>query len=84
MSPYPGRIIITEPKSDVQPRITIDKYSAKTVVLGKDVTLPCIAQGYPVPEYHWMRENQGQTTPVALGERMSMLSAGLLKISKVR
>lgn len=84
MSAYPGRIIITEPKGSVQPRISIDKYNARRVVLGKDIILPCVAQGYPVPEYYWMKEIQGQAVPVALDERMTVLSAGLLKISKVR
>ncbi|CAH1168788.1 unnamed protein product [Phyllotreta striolata] len=83
-SSYPGRIIVTEPKGDSQPRISVDKYNARRVVLGEDVTLPCVAQGYPVPGYYWKRELQGQSVPVALGERLTILSAGLLRISKVR
>lgn len=85
-SPYPGRVIITEPKGNVQPRITVEKHNARRVALGDDVTLPCVAQGHPVPGYYWKRERevQGQAVPVALGERISMISAGLLKISKVR
>ncbi|XP_025832144.1 Down syndrome cell adhesion molecule-like protein Dscam2 isoform X2 [Agrilus planipennis] len=86
LSTYPGRVIITEPKGSVQPRITVDKYNSRRAVIGGDVTLPCVAQGHPVPEYHWSRELQDQTTsvPVALGERISLIAAGLLKISKVR
>ncbi|KAK5637805.1 hypothetical protein RI129_000012, partial [Pyrocoelia pectoralis] len=84
ISAYPGRVIITEPKGNVQPRITVDKYNARRVALGEDVTLPCVAQGRPVPGYYWKRELQGQTIPVALGERISIISAGLLKIAKVR
>lgn len=80
---YPGRIIVSEAKDIVQPRITVDKYNSRRAVLGEDVTLPCVAQGHPVPSYYWKRELQGQTIPVAIGERLSMLSAGLLKISKV-
>ncbi|XP_060519429.1 cell adhesion molecule Dscam2 isoform X3 [Cylas formicarius] len=83
-SAYPGRIIVTEPKGNVQPRITVEKHSARKVITGDDVTLPCVAQGYPVPGYYWKREIQGQMVPVALGERAIMLSAGLLRISKVR
>lgn len=81
---YPGRVIVEAPKDPVQPRITVDKYNARRIVLGEDVTLPCVAQGHPVPSYYWKRELQGQSVPVALGERLSMLSAGLLKIAKVR
>ncbi|XP_049817554.1 Down syndrome cell adhesion molecule-like protein Dscam2 [Aethina tumida] len=83
-STYPGRIIVTEPKGNVQPRISVDKYNARRVALGDDVTLPCVAQGHPVPGYYWKRELQGQSVPVALGERLTILSAGLLRISKVR
>uniref|UniRef100_A0A6P7FJH3 Down syndrome cell adhesion molecule-like protein Dscam2 isoform X4 n=1 Tax=Diabrotica virgifera virgifera TaxID=50390 RepID=A0A6P7FJH3_DIAVI len=83
-SSYPGRVIVTEPKGDSQPRISVDKYNARRVVLGEDVTLPCVAQGHPVPGYYWKRELQGQSVPVALGERLTILSAGLLRISKVR
>lgn len=82
-STYPGRVIVTEPKGNAQPRISVEKYNARRVVLGEDVTLPCVAQGYPVPGYYWKRELQGQSVPVALGERLTILSAGLLRISKV-
>ncbi|KAK9708583.1 Immunoglobulin I-set domain [Popillia japonica] len=84
MSTYPSRIIVTESKNVDQPRITIDKYNARRVTLGEDVVLPCVAQGHPVPTYYWKRELQGQTVPVALGERLSTIASGLLKISKVR
>ncbi|XP_044744906.1 Down syndrome cell adhesion molecule-like protein Dscam2 isoform X2 [Coccinella septempunctata] len=83
-STYPGRIIVTEPNGNVQPRMIVDKYNARRCVLGEDVTLPCVAQGHPVPGYYWKRELQGQSVPVALGERHILLSAGLLKITKVR
>ncbi|XP_065168013.1 cell adhesion molecule Dscam1 isoform X4 [Atheta coriaria] len=84
ISGYPGRIIVTEPKDTLQPSITAGKYNARRVGLGDDVTLPCVAQGYPIPSYYWKRKLQGQRVPVALGERLTMLTAGLLKISKVR
>ncbi|XP_046662354.1 Down syndrome cell adhesion molecule-like protein Dscam2 isoform X5 [Homalodisca vitripennis] len=83
-SAYPGRIIITEPKGNVQPRITVEKHSRKIAKIGDDVTLPCVAQGYPVPTYRWFREEREQLSPVPLGDRVSLLSAGLLRIAKVR
>lgn len=61
----------------------MDKHNQRRVTLGEDVTLPCVAQGRPVPGYYWKREVQGQTVPVLLGDRFSMISAGLLKIAKV-
>ncbi|XP_055315262.1 cell adhesion molecule Dscam2 isoform X3 [Sitodiplosis mosellana] len=84
MSAYPGRIIVTEPKGFVQPRINVEKHSARHVVLNGQTTLPCIAQGHPVPTYRWFKEENEQLTPLQLSERISMASAGLLKISKAR
>ncbi|KAF7273797.1 hypothetical protein GWI33_013511, partial [Rhynchophorus ferrugineus] len=83
-SVYPGRIIVTEPKGNVQPRVTVDKFKATRISIGDDVTLPCVAQGYPVPGYYWKKELDGQMVPVALGERITLLSAGLLRISKIQ
>lgn len=51
VSAYPGRIIVTEPKGFVQPRINVEKHSMRHVVLNGQTTLPCIAQGHPVPTY---------------------------------
>ncbi|PSN42210.1 hypothetical protein C0J52_11247 [Blattella germanica] len=83
-STYPGRIIITEPKGSVQPRITVEKHVTKQVKVGDDITLPCVAQGFPVPSYRWFREDREQLMPVSVGERVTILAAGLLRINKVR
>ncbi|XP_031619714.1 Down syndrome cell adhesion molecule-like protein Dscam2 isoform X2 [Contarinia nasturtii] len=83
-STYPGRIIVTEPKGFVQPRINVEKHSLRHVVLNGQTTLPCIAQGHPVPTYRWFKEENEQLIPVQLSERISMVSAGLLKIAKAR
>lgn len=50
-STYPGRIIVTEPKGSVQPRINVEKHSSRHVILNGQIILPCIAQGHPVPTY---------------------------------
>lgn len=55
VSTYPGRIIVTEPKGYVQPRINVEKHSLRHVVLNGQTTLPCIAQGHPVPSYRWRK-----------------------------
>ncbi|CAG2053659.1 unnamed protein product [Timema podura] len=83
-STYPGRIIITEPKGSVQPRITVEKHVTKQVKAGDDITLPCVAQGFPVPTYRWFREDRDQLLAVNVGERVSVLAAGLLRVAKVR
>lgn len=42
---------VAEPKGNVQPRISVEKHSRRVVKVGDDVTLPCVAQGFPVPTY---------------------------------
>ena len=44
----------TEPKGSVQPRITVEKHVTKQVKVGDDITLPCVAQGFPVPTYRYV------------------------------
>lgn len=51
VSTYPGRIIVSEPKGLVQPRMSVEKHSLRHVVLNGQITLSCIAQGHPVPTY---------------------------------
>jgi hypothetical protein len=63
-STYPGRIIVTEPKGLVQPRINVDKHSTRQVVLNGQITLPCVAQGHPVPTYRWVLHNFNQKLPL--------------------
>jgi hypothetical protein len=49
-----GHIIITgEPKGNVQPRIAVEKHSARHVPVGESVILACVAQGWPVPTYRY-------------------------------
>lgn len=83
-SAYPGRVIITEPKGSVQPRVTVEKHAIRQVTLGDDLTLPCVAQGYPVPTYRWFKDDHDQLAPIPLSDRISLVSAGLLRIGKVR
>ncbi|XP_059483764.1 cell adhesion molecule Dscam2 [Neocloeon triangulifer] len=83
-SAYPGRIVISEPKGNEPPRITVEKHSSKHVKVGDDVTLACVAQGYPVPSYRWYREDREQLLPIAVSERLNLVAPGLLRISKIR
>lgn len=45
--------LCAEPKGTVQPRIRVEKHSRKKVKFGEDITLPCLAQGYPLPTYRF-------------------------------
>ncbi|GFV98285.1 down syndrome cell adhesion molecule [Trichonephila clavipes] len=49
-----ARVIVTEPHHSQAPRIT-RRTNRITVWPGERVTLPCIAQGYPVPNYRWRK-----------------------------
>lgn len=44
MSTYPGRIIVTEPKGYVQPRINVEKQASKHANVNGNIVLSCIAQ----------------------------------------
>ena len=44
MSTYPGRIIVTEPKGFVQPRINVEKQATKHAIVHGQIVLSCIAQ----------------------------------------
>ena len=84
VSVYPGMIIVSEPKDVVQPRLIVDKYVSRRITIGEDIVLPCAAQGHPVPTYVWKRELHGQIVPIVMGNRIVMVTDGLLKIFKVR
>ncbi|GFV43005.1 down syndrome cell adhesion molecule [Trichonephila clavipes] len=54
-----SRIIVTEPHHNQPPRIT-RRLTRVSVQVGHRATLPCIAQGYPVPTYRWHRAQADQ------------------------
>lgn len=83
-STYPGRIIVTEPKGFVQPRINVEKQTNKHAVVNGQIVLACIAQGHPAPSYKWFKEFQDNLEPLTLNDRVFVISNGLLKISKVK
>jgi len=31
----------------------VEKHATRQVKVGDDITLPCVAQGFPVPTYRW-------------------------------
>ncbi|XP_070509703.1 cell adhesion molecule Dscam1 isoform X3 [Chironomus tepperi] len=83
-STYPSRIIVTEPKGYVQPRINVEKQTTKHANVNGQIVLSCIAQANPPPSYKWFKEINDQLLPLALNERIYVISDGLLKISKVK
>lgn len=78
----PGRVIVTDPKSSVPPRITHTKPIVH-VQEGNHVELPCAAQGYPTPTYRWLRIHGKEATPVQPNARVRQILS-LLVLDKVR
>lgn len=78
-----GRLFVTEPRGSVTPRMS-DSKALVSAKQGDSVTLPCAAQGFPVPNYSWYKKvSEGVYVPVALNEKVSQLS-GVLIISHVQ
>lgn len=74
----------SEPKGYVQPRINVEKQTTKHANVNGQIVLSCIAQANPPPSYKWFKEINDQLLPLALNERIYVISDGLLKISKVK
>ncbi|XP_050039355.1 cell adhesion molecule Dscam1-like isoform X1 [Dermacentor andersoni] len=76
-----GQLILTEPHNMVPPRIT-HRLGQVTALEHTEAVLPCVAQGYPLPTYQWLRRRDGDASarprPVPLdGARVSMSSGSL-------
>nr|XP_042906082.1 Down syndrome cell adhesion molecule-like protein Dscam2 [Parasteatoda tepidariorum] len=54
-----SKIIVTEPRHNQPPRIA-RRLTRVSVPVGHRATLPCIAQGYPIPTYRWHRAQADQ------------------------
>ncbi|CAK1584556.1 unnamed protein product [Parnassius mnemosyne] len=84
-SQYFGRIIVTEPKGEVRPRLVLEPHSRR-VQVGQDVRLPCAGHAWPVPSYRWFREHHDQLIPIKkspIRDRSVLLGGGLLGINDV-
>lgn len=78
----PGRIIVTDPKSSVPPRITHTKPLIQ-VQEGGSVELPCAAQGYPTPSYRWLRLHGKEVVPIQADSRVRQVLS-LLVLDKAQ
>ncbi|XP_054926804.1 cell adhesion molecule Dscam1-like isoform X1 [Dermacentor andersoni] len=81
-----GRLVVTDLKVNVPPRIT-NVRSSVVANEGDSVELPCAAQGYPPPKYLWERlttaDNASPHHPVVVGSSRHEPSEGSLLIRKV-
>uniref|UniRef100_T1JP35 Down syndrome cell adhesion molecule n=1 Tax=Strigamia maritima TaxID=126957 RepID=T1JP35_STRMM len=77
LSSTAGKLFVSEPKGNVSPRI-VDSTVSASATAGTDVTLPCIAQGFPVPELEWfIKSSNGQLIPIAFGNQFSQLKISM-------
>ncbi|EFX86866.1 hypothetical protein DAPPUDRAFT_43826, partial [Daphnia pulex] len=80
LSSNAASVAVSEPLSVAGPSVTV-KTSSVQVLLNDNVALPCLAQGYPVPEIRWYRlEVDGQPTPMD----ESTASFGVLVLENVQ
>ncbi|XP_057326072.1 cell adhesion molecule Dscam2 isoform X13 [Microplitis mediator] len=83
LSATKGRLVITEPSSNVAPRIAGERYEGgKLVDVPRSgiVALDCAVQGSPVPVTRWYKFIDGTTRrqPVQLNERVRQVSGTLI------
>ncbi|XP_075543760.1 cell adhesion molecule Dscam1-like [Dermacentor variabilis] len=100
LSTSAGKIIVTEPHSQLPPRMA-EYRSVVEVEQGERAVLPCLAQGHPPPRHHWFRVVGGvvrESTvlhssssgsvegviPVKVSDRVSLLPGGTLFLHGTR
>uniref|UniRef100_T1IX56 Down syndrome cell adhesion molecule n=1 Tax=Strigamia maritima TaxID=126957 RepID=T1IX56_STRMM len=73
-----GRLFVSEAQGSVPPRIE-EATSSVQVRQGKTAYLPCVAQGYPVPNAIWFAKlSKGQLLPIHIGERVQQTKSALI------
>ncbi|KAI9558120.1 hypothetical protein GHT06_014873 [Daphnia sinensis] len=73
-------IAVSEPSSVIGPTVNV-KTSSIQVTLNENIAIPCVAQGYPIPEIRWYRlESDGPPTPMD----ESTASFGVLVLENVQ
>ncbi|XP_064480158.1 cell adhesion molecule Dscam1-like [Ornithodoros turicata] len=74
-----GDLVLTEPHNVIPPRIS-HRLSEVSAVEHTEAVLPCVAQGYPLPSYEWLRRDTstGRAVPVALGARITFVGGSLV------
>ncbi|KAL1472308.1 hypothetical protein MTO96_039430, partial [Rhipicephalus appendiculatus] len=81
-----GRLVVTDLKVNVPPRIT-NVRSSIVANEADSVELPCAAQGYPPPKYLWEKlstaDNASPQAPVVVGSSRHEPTEGSLLIRKV-
>ncbi|GFY79011.1 ig-like domain-containing protein [Trichonephila inaurata madagascariensis] len=79
-----GQLIVTEPTTLQVPRIRSGSREHHYKI-GSAVELYCIAQGYPVPNYMWFKQEGTRLLPLSSNRRIQVLRSTVLihKASKI-
>ncbi|CAL1268402.1 unnamed protein product [Larinioides sclopetarius] len=72
-----GRIIIRDAHSTFPPRV-IDRRANLIVKEGSTVKLPCAAEGYPIPQIHWLKLEKSQAVRLSKNQRFVELGGTLI------
>ncbi|GBO11995.1 hypothetical protein AVEN_136208-1, partial [Araneus ventricosus] len=67
----------TEPHSTFPPRV-IDRRANLIVKEGSTVKLPCAAEGYPIPQIHWLKLEKSQAVRLSKNQRFVELGGTLI------
>ncbi|XP_042237801.1 Down syndrome cell adhesion molecule-like protein Dscam2 isoform X38 [Homarus americanus] len=79
LSATAGRLVISDPKSQVPPRVTRTRVPEVTLDTQSSASLFCPAQGHPLPLYTWFKFSEnGRKASVELGERVKQVGGTLI------
>ncbi|XP_045126187.1 Down syndrome cell adhesion molecule-like protein Dscam2 isoform X26 [Portunus trituberculatus] len=79
LSATAGRLVISEPMSQVPPRVTRTRVPEESVHTASSASLFCPAQAHPPPRYTWFKFNEnGRKASVELGERIKQVGGTLI------
>ena len=69
--------IFSDPQSTFPPRI-IDRRASILALQGSTVEVPCAAEGYPIPEIHWLKLDKNQALRTSNSQRYMQLGGNLI------
>ncbi|XP_046638885.1 Down syndrome cell adhesion molecule-like protein Dscam2 isoform X24 [Daphnia pulicaria] len=83
LSATAGRLVVTEPSSNVAPRTSGRKIEGSLIAIAaleRQAYLTCDATAFPVPVYRWYKYVEGSTAkqPVKLDDRVKQVSGTLI------
>ncbi|XP_047472730.1 Down syndrome cell adhesion molecule-like protein Dscam2 isoform X28 [Penaeus chinensis] len=79
LSATAGRLVISDPLSSESPKVSGEQGVAMVRQEGAGFSMPCPAQGFPVPSFRWFKVPEGgRKAAVELGERVKQVGGTLI------